>query len=195
MIRCHAFRLLTLVIALSAPTALAPVAADTPTRLSARTIPSGPGALDPSFAAKPHNDQWSSPDGAAHAQLLAPLLVLFIPWADPKPTPQQPGNGGDPGGGTTNSGNPGGDPGTGGDSGGGDPGTGGQTGGGNPGGSGGTTDPGGSGSKGPPTGSGNTGDPGGSPQPNPEPATMISGLLGAGLLALASLRRRRWARV
>jgi hypothetical protein len=62
----------------------------------------------------------------------------------------------------------------------------------------------GSSGSGNPTGSGDTsgsGEPGGSihlggghVQSNPEPATVFSALIGAGLLGLASLRRRRWPR-
>jgi hypothetical protein len=179
----HALAVLILVAALSASSAQAP------TTLSGPQPRADRGHL---LATTPVNAP-DQPEARRRAEMLAPLLVMFIPWAEPKPTPDQPGDnngGGDNSngsGGGTNSGSGGT---TGGQNGGGT--TGGSGNGGNSGGSGGTGDPGSP----PKTGTGNpgSGDPGVPvTHPNPEPATLLSGLYGAGLLALAGLRRRRWA--
>jgi hypothetical protein len=102
---------------------------------------------------------------------LVTMLVLFLPWEEAKPTPPPPkadpkSTGGDP----NDPGNPN-DPGSPGDPG-------------NPG------DPGSSSDPNDPTNSGKLGGPSGH---HPEPATLISGILGAAFLALTGLRKRWWA--
>jgi MYXO-CTERM domain-containing protein len=118
---------------------------------------------------------------AVNPQEMAALLVMFIPWNDPTPTPAVPtGNGGgngqnNGGGGNGQNNGGGGSQGSGGN---------GQT-------SGGSSDSGGGKTGGSPGGS--TGLGGGETHDNPEPATVVTTLLGVGLLGLAGLRRRRWS--
>jgi hypothetical protein len=132
---------------------------------------------------------------------LAPWLVMFIPWSDAPPTPPVPtvpGNGGNgPDGGDGQNGGNGQNNGGNGNPSGGN----GQTGGGNGNQSGGgSSDSGGSGGSGGSKGSGGSGEPGGPPRLgggnthiNPEPASILTSLIGAGLLGLAGLRRLRWS--
>ncbi len=159
--------------------------------------PASPPSSD-SLAPAPQPEPVRESAQSTDPQTLAAILVMFIPWCEPTPTPPLPGGGNnqnDGGGNNQNNGGGGNTQGTGG----------GNTqgsGGGNTQGSGGSTDPGGSihlggGNTGGNTGgSGDPSDPGlggGVTHSNPEPATVVTTLIGTGLLGLAGLRRRRWA--
>jgi len=102
------------------------------------------------------------------AEDAAALIVLFLPWSEVAPVPPPPGGGDGNNGGTgTNTGNTG------------------SSGSGNNGGNGGNGNGPGDPGTDPSGGSGNT------LHPTPEPASMLSGVLGAGVIALFGWRRRR----